>query len=105
MLNLRAGTAKLKKQNKNRTLNKDLWVMQSKSQVLLLPGETERYKCAPRASLKSPLYRIFVFSHTMLGLSPFLSFPYSIKSFPGDHSLAQETQPPAVPLGNQKADV
>ena len=79
--------------------------MQSKSQVLLLPGETERYKGAPRASLKSLLYRIFVFSHTMLGLSPFLSFPYSIKSFPGDQSLAQETQPPAVPLGNQKADV
>ena len=78
--------------------------MQSKSQVLL-PVETERYKGAPRTSLKSPLYRIFVFSHTMLDLSPFLSFPYSIKSFPGGHSLVQETQRPAVPLGNQKPDV
>lgn len=75
--------------------------MQSKSQVLLLPGETERYKCAPRASLKSPSTGFFVFSHTM-----FLACPCSCPSLTPQVSWWPLTctgnSTSAVPLGNRE---
>lgn len=77
--------------------------MQSKSQVLLLPGETERYKCSPRASLKSPSTGFCLQSHHAWPvLVPVLPYPLKV-SLVTTHLHRKLNS--AVPLGNQKADV